>query len=58
MQLEKLEEEDKKRILHEKQLRDKRMQECLNVDKYAILLKQKKKLEEKEEELRDKKYNI
>ena len=58
LQLEKFEEEEKKRILHERQLRDKRMQECLNVDKYAILLKQKKKIEEKEEELRDVKYNI
>ena len=58
MQLEKFEEEEKKRILHERQLREKRVQECLKVDKYAILMKQKKKIEEKEEELRDKKYNI
>ena len=58
MQLEKLEEEEKKRILHERQLREKRVQECLKVDKYAILMKQKKKIEEKEEELKDKKYNL
>ena len=58
LQLEKFEEEEKKRILHEKQLKEQRMQDCIKVDKYAILLKQKKKIEEKEEELRDKKYNI
>ena len=57
MQIEKMEEEEKKRILHEKQVREKRVQDCLKVDQYAILMKQKKKIEEKEEELRDKKYN-
>ena len=58
MQLEKFEEEEKKRILHEKQLKEARIRECLNVDKFALLLKQKKKIEEKEEELKDHKYNI
>ena len=58
MQLEKLEEEEKKRIIHEKQLKEQRIKECLNVDKYALLMKQKKKIEEKEEELKDAKYNI
>ena len=57
LQLEKFEEEEKKRILHEKQIREARIRECLNVDKYALLLKQKKKIEEKEEELKDEKYN-
>ncbi len=57
LQLEKFEEEEKKRILHEKQIREARIRECLNVDKYALLLKQKKKIEEKEEELKDAKYN-
>ena len=58
LQLEKFEEEEKKRILHEKQLKEARIRECLNVDKFALLLKQKKKIEEKEEELKDHKYNI
>ena len=58
MQLEKFEEEEKKRILHEKQLKEARIRECLNVDKFALLLKQKKKIDEKEEELKDHKYNI
>ena len=57
MQIEKMEEEEKKRILHEKQVRERRVQDCLKVDQYAILMKKKKKIEEKEEELRDKKYN-
>ena len=55
LQLEKLE---KKRILKEKHLKEQRIIECLNADRYAILQKQKKKLEEKEEELKDAKYNI
>ena len=50
LQLEKLEEEERKRYLYEKQLKDKRIKECLDVDKFALLLKQKKKIEEKEEE--------
>ena len=58
LQLEKFEEEEKKRLLHEKQIREQRVQECLKVDKFAILLKQKKKIEEKEDELKDVKYNI
>ena len=58
MQLEKLEEEERKRYLYEKQLKERRIKECLNVDKFALLLKQKKKIEEKEEELKDAKYNI
>ena len=58
LQLEKFEEEEKKRLLYEKQLKEQRIQECIKVDKYAILLKQKKKIEEKEEELKDAKYNI
>ena len=58
MQLEKLQEEDKKRILKEKHLKEQRILECLKADKYAILQKQKKKLEEKESELKDMKYNI
>ena len=58
LQLEKFEEEEKKRILHEKQLKEARIRECLNVDRFALLLKQKKKIEEKEEELKDHKYNI
>ena len=58
LQLEKFEEEEKKRILHEKQIKEQRIKQCLEVDKIAILLKQKKKIEEKEEELRDVKYNI
>ena len=58
LQLEKFEEEEKKRILREKQLKEARIQECLKVDKFALLLKQKKKIEEKEEELKDAKYNI
>ena len=58
LQLEKLEEEEKKRILKEKHLKEQRIIECLNADRYAILQKQKKKLEEKEEELKDAKYNI
>ena len=58
LQLEKFEEEEKKRILHEKQLKEVRIKQCLDVDKYAILMKQKKKIEEKEEELKDAKYNI
>ena len=58
LQLEKFEEEEKKRILHEKQLKEQLIKQCLDVDKFAILLKQKKKIEEKEEELKDAKYNI
>ena len=58
MQIEKLEEEEKKRILKERHLKEERVQECLRADQYAILLKQKKKLEEKESELKDFKYNI
>ena len=58
MQIEKLEEEEKKRILKEKHLREQRVLECLKADRYAILQKQKKKLEEKESELKDAKYNI
>ena len=58
LQLEKFEEEEKKRVLHEKQLKEQIIKQCLDVDKYAILLKQKKKIEEKEEELKDAKYNI
>jgi len=58
LQLEKLAEEEKKRILKEKQLKENRIKECLAADKFAILLKQKKKIEEKEEELKDFKYNI
>ena len=58
MQIEKLEEEEKKRILKEKHIKEERVQECLRADQYAILLKQKKKLEEKESELKDFKYNI
>ena len=58
LQYEKFEEEEKKRILHEKQLKERRINECLNADKFAILLKQKKKIEEKEEELKDAKYNL
>ena len=58
LQLEKFEEEEKKRILHEKQLKEQIIKQCLDVDKYAILLKQKKKIEEKEEESKDAKYNI
>ena len=44
MQLEKLQEEDKKRILKEKHLKEQRILECLKADKYAILQKQKKKM--------------
>ena len=58
MQIEKLEEEEKKRILREKHLKEQRIQECLKVDQYAILQKQKKRIEEKESELKDAKYNI
>ena len=58
MQIEKLEEEEKKRILKEKHLREQRVLECLKADQYAILQKQKKKLEEKQTELNDAKYNI
>ena len=58
MQIEKLEEEEKKRILKERHLKEERVQECHRADQYAILLKQKKKLEEKESELKDFKYNI
>ena len=58
MQIEKLEEEEKKRIIKEKHLKEQRIQECLRADRYAILQKQKKKLEEKELELKDAKYNI
>ena len=57
-QIEKLEEEEKKRILKEKHLKELRIQECLKADRYAILQKQKKKIEEKELELKDAKYNI
>lgn len=42
MQIEKMEEEEKKRILHEKQVRERRVQDCLKVDQYAILMKKKK----------------
>ena len=58
MQLEKLEEEEKKRILKEKHIREQRVLDCLKADRYAILQKQKKKIEEKESELKDAKYNI
>ena len=58
MQLEKLEDEEKKRILKEKHLKEERIKECLKADQYAILQKQKRKLEEKESELKDYKYNI
>ena len=58
MQIEKMEEEEKKRIIHEKQLKEQRVRECRNVDKFALLMKQKKKIEEKEDELKDAKYNI
>ena len=58
MQLEKLEEEEKKRILKEKHLKEQRVQECLKADQFAILQKQKKKIEEREIELKDAKYNI
>ena len=58
MQIEKLEEEEKKRILREKHLKEQRIQECLKADQYAILQKQKKRIEEKESELKDAKYNI
>jgi hypothetical protein len=58
LQLEKFEEEEKKRILREKQLKEQRVKQCLDVDRLAVLLKQKKKIEEKEDELRDAKYNI
>ena len=58
LQLEKFEEEEQKRLLYEKHLKEQRIQECINVDKYAILLKQKKKIEEKEDELKDAKFNI
>ena len=57
-QLEKFEEEEKHRILYEQQLREKRIKECMAVDNYAILQKKKKKIEEKEEELKVAKYNI
>ncbi len=53
MQLEKLEEEEKKRILKEKHLKEQRVQECLKADQFAILQKQKKKIEEREIELKD-----
>ena len=58
LQLEKFEEEEKKRIIYEKQLKEQSIQQCMNVDKYAILLKQKKKIEEKEDELKDAKFNL
>ena len=58
MQLEKMEEEEKKRILKEKHLKEERVQECLRADRLAILQKQKKKIEERELELKDFKYNI
>lgn len=58
IQIEKLEEEEKKRILREKHLKEQRIQECLKADQYAILQKQKKRIEEKESELKDAKYNI
>ena len=58
LQLEKLEEEEKKRIIKEKHLKEQRIIECLRADKFAILQKQKKKIEEREEELKDAKYNI
>ena len=58
MQIEKLQEEEKKRLLKEKHLREQRVLECLKADQYAILQKQKKKLEEKQTELNDAKYNI
>ena len=41
LQLEKFEEEEKKRLLHEKHLKEQRIQECLNVDKFTILKKKK-----------------
>ena len=58
MQLEKMEEEEKKRILKEKHLKEERVQECIRADRLAILQKQKKKIEERELELKDYKYNI
>ena len=48
----------KKRILKEKHIREQRVLDCLKADRYAILQKQKKKIEEKESELKDAKYNI
>ena len=57
-QLEKMEEEEKKRILKEKHLKEERVQECIRADRLAILQKQKKKIEERELELKDYKYNI
>ena len=47
LQLEKLEEEEKKRILKEKHLKEQRIIECLNADRYAILQKQKKNWKKK-----------
>ena len=58
LQLERFQEEEKKRLIHEKQLKEERIKQCLDADKLALLMKQKKKIEEKEEELRDAKYNI
>ena len=34
LQLEKFEEEEQKRLLYEKHLKEQRIQECINVDKY------------------------
>ena len=45
-------------MIHEKQLKEQRVRDCRNVDKFALLMKQKKKIEEKEDELKDAKYNI
>ena len=57
-QLEKYEEEEKHRLVYEQQLRENRIKECMAVDNYAILQKKKKKIEEKEEELKVAKFNI
>ena len=58
MQIAKFEEEEKKRILYENEVKENRIKECLKAEQYALFQKQKKKIEEKEEELRDAKYNI
>ena len=53
-----IETEEKENNLKEKHIREQRVLDCLKADRYAILQKQKKKIEEKESELKDAKYNI
>ena len=57
-QLERLKEEDRRMAIRKKNEADAKIRECMEAQRILALNKKKKKLEEKEEDLKNKKFNM